>query len=403
MTSSDDAVSPNYKEQFNREVKVTGVKIAAKRIQEMTKKFKSIQYAKTGVKPVQPDPDGDKATKVWLIDTSNEDNITQVKNYLGEDVQVVDVPVRLTSTNFSSYEILSEILPKGTTIPSSFEAVGHIAHINLKDEHHKYRFLIGQVILDKNPGLKTVVNKLGAIGSEFREFQFELLAGKADYNATVKQHNCTFTVPYDKVYWNSRLQTEHTRLVKVVCDNENVILADVMAGIGPFAVPAAKAGVTVHANDLNPVSYEYLQKNSKQNGVSGNVTPYCLDGREFIAKIRDMFLLDSSAHQEDVHFAMNLPATAVEFLDAFLNWDASASPHRAVIHVYCFSSEKDFKEDAVRLVQHHLKTTEPLPEVSVHHVRNVAPKKEMLCVSFRLAKLKRACGEADVDKRPKLE
>ena len=365
------------------------------------KKLKSVQYARPGVKPVQSDPNGDKTTKIWLVDTTTESNMKLVKDHLGENTDVVEIPIQLTSSNFSSYEILKEILPKGATIPSSFEAVGHIAHINLKDEHHKYRFVIGNVILDKNPGLKTVVNKLGVIGSEFREFKFELLAGIEDYNATVKQHNCTFTVPYDKVYWNSRLQTEHSRLVKIVSDDKSSILADVMAGIGPFAVPTAKAGISVHANDLNPVSFEYLQKNSKQNGVEQKVVSYCEDGRDFIKKIRDMFLLEDSAHQDDVHFAMNLPATAVEFLDAFLDWPAAAHRHRAVIHVYCFSSAKDFKSDAVRLVQQNLKSDAPLSDVSVHHVRNVAPKKEMLCVSFRLATAKRKSEEPTAEKRPK--
>lgn len=46
-----------------------------------------------------------------------------------------------------------------------------------------------------------------------------------------------------KVYWNSRLETEHKRLVDSFKAAQVVV--DVMAGIGPFAVPAAQKGCKV--------------------------------------------------------------------------------------------------------------------------------------------------------------
>ena len=45
----------------------------------------------------------------------------------------------------------------------------------------------------------------------------------------------------------------------------DVIVADLMAGVGPFAVPLALNRIMVYANDLNPESFKYLNKNMKIN------------------------------------------------------------------------------------------------------------------------------------------
>ena len=79
------------------------------------------------------------------------------------------------------------------------------------------------------------------------------------------ESDCRFTFDFSRVYWNSRLHTEHTRLVDMFHPDE--LVADVFAGVGPFALPAAKKGCAVLANDLNPESYKYLNINIKGNKV----------------------------------------------------------------------------------------------------------------------------------------
>lgn len=46
-----------------------------------------------------------------------------------------------------------------------------------------------------------------------------------------------------QVYWNSRLENEHSRLIELFKPGNKVV--DVMAGIGPFAIPAAQRGCMV--------------------------------------------------------------------------------------------------------------------------------------------------------------
>lgn len=42
-------------------------------------------------------------------------------------------------------QLLKEILPDGMTVPTAYESVGHIAHLNLREEHLPFRHIIAQV------------------------------------------------------------------------------------------------------------------------------------------------------------------------------------------------------------------------------------------------------------------
>jgi tRNA (guanine37-N1)-methyltransferase len=140
--------------------------------------------------------------------------------------------------------------------------------LNLRSEYLPYKKIIAEVIVDKNESIRTVINKIDDVGthSEFRTFKYEVLAGEDDMDVELSEGNCTFRFDYSKVYWNSRLQTEHLRLVNSF--NKGEVVCDVMAGIGPFAIPAGKKGVFVWANDLNPDSYASMKDAIARNKVS---------------------------------------------------------------------------------------------------------------------------------------
>lgn len=142
-----------------------------------------------------------------------------------------------------------------------------IAHLNIRGQYLPYKTIIAQVIMDKNPIIRTVINKVDNVGteSEYRTFSYEVLAGPDDMLVEVSEAGCVFKFDYSKVYWNTKLGTEHQRLVSLFKPGEVVI--DLMAGIGPFAVPAGKKGVFVWANDKNPESYKYLAEIIKRNKV----------------------------------------------------------------------------------------------------------------------------------------
>jgi tRNA (guanine37-N1)-methyltransferase len=357
-------------------------------------------------------------------------------------------------------DIMNAILPEDMLeeLPQGYTQVGHvcefvlsylavasagsdeIAHLNLREQYLPYKHLIAQVLKDKNPTIRTVIRKTEDVGthSEFRTFPFEFLAGDHDMNVIQHEQDCEFHFDFSRVYWNSRLETEHRRLVNKFGAGEMV--CDVMAGVGPFAVPAGKKNIFVWANDLNPHGYEVMQDAVRRNKVDKFVTPFNQDGRAFIRwsanellqkepvtvaiqgrsrKERRSAKRDEKAplppaevyHRPTIfnHYVMNLPANAIEFLDAFpgiyAGKESLFAPHTSqalpMVHVYCFSghseNEVDDHIDICKRISERIGytiTTEdrvggsgnPELELAIHNVRLVAPNKQMFCASFRLPK-----------------
>ncbi|KIX01596.1 uncharacterized protein Z518_09322 [Rhinocladiella mackenziei CBS 650.93] len=344
----------------------------------------------------------------------------------------------LTYDDWTMNNILEAILPEipdeEKETPAGFAQVGHVAHVNLRTPYLPYKHLIGQVLLDKNPTITTVINKTFDVGTEsvFRTFPYEVLAGPDNLDVIVHESGCEFKFNFGKVYWNSRLGTEHARLFETFSEGEAV--CDVTAGVGPFAIPAGKRKVFVRANDLNPDSHESLQDAIVRNKVASFVTASCQDGRDFIRKataelarsprrvtiepkikasrhaskedkeaVREAAKNDTRTMQEPTifsHYVMNLPASAIEFLDAFKGTyhgrEGEFKPHTSQklpwIHLYLFQAkletEHDEFEEICQKISRHIGAEVNLYdeelEMEIRYVRLVAPKKKMFCASFRI-------------------
>ena len=200
------------------------------------------------------------------------------------------------------------------------------------------------------------------------------------------------------MYWNSRLHTEHARLVHAF--NPGEIIWDMFAGVGPFAVPAAKKKCKVYANDLNPESVSWLRENRRLNKIDPNgLNVYNMDAREFFDTLTRECASSECVEKDGVnykvtwvdHVVMNLPAIALEFLDVFVGWldDVKWIVKMPRIYCYCFSNAEHREEDILNRVSDILhgwpgQDLEERDKVIVRKVRSVAPNKDMYCVEFVL-------------------
>ncbi|KAH7060479.1 Met-10+ like-protein-domain-containing protein [Macrophomina phaseolina] len=404
---------------------------------------------------VQPDPLPELAAKgrkcvLLRPDIKHDDPSTwspTLAEFQGKEIATV-VPYNLhLNYDYWTYDdILSAVVPEDNqedAYPKRFSQVGHILHLNLRDSHQPYKQIIAQVLKDKSHNVETVISKTDNVGdeSEFRTFSYEVLIGSPDLNVELHEEGCTFRFDYSKVYWNSRLQAEHRRMVQAF--NEGEAVCDVMAGVGPFAVPAGKKRIFTWANDLNPESYACMADAVKRNKVGQFVRAFNTDGHEFIRNATaDLY---RSSHSVTVkaaagglrckaagekapaavdpkslervltqprifsHYVMNLPANAIDFLPSFIGLFARSpveealgttepstlfAPHTdtqlPMVHVYCFGTKSDDNVeqeiDICKRISQKLEfeiTRETL-DGKIYDVRDVAPNKRMFCASFRL-------------------
>lgn len=232
------------------------------------------------------------------------------------------------------------------------------------------------------------------------------------------------------------------------------VVADAMAGVGPFAVPAAKRGAYVLGNDLNPESVKWMRENQARNRVENRLRVTEEDARAFIrraplevwrnpfkrsdpgssrtkekaeraARIKAKKEAEAAAAagqaapstpaptstttpapaaeeppapQTIQHYVMNLPDSALEFLDAYAGSFTSllgeegydrSSVQLPLVHVHCFTRElelegatRDICERATGYLGHPV--TPDMDGYNLHPVRRVAPNKDMYCLTFRL-------------------
>ncbi|XP_078443285.1 S-adenosyl-L-methionine-dependent methyltransferases superfamily protein [Wolffia australiana] len=409
------------------------------------------------IKPITEDPSTEKNRFLILSEKIQDPELSEIPGEVLKPleelsaIEVVPYSLTLGYSYWGADHILRQILPPGLDVPSSFETIGHVAHLNITSDLLPYKDIIARVIYDKNqPRIKTVVNKVGTITNEFRVPKFEVLAGKADMVTEVKQYGATFRLDYGLVYWNSRLEHEHIRLVSLFRKGD--IICDMFCGIGPFSIPAAKKCCIVYANDLNPDSIHYLKINAKINKVEGNLFAYNQDAREFIRDLMQVpeepdFLSEPLKTEDPVenksntemivdpdtngqnakrqlpdeviregdmlavrntcksvmkkkrcvslsasmkawehidHVVMNLPASAITFLDVLKGligrkfWKGSLP----WIHCYCFMRSNESEDTLLSIAESKLDSK--IQDPRFHIVRDVAPNKVMVCMSFQL-------------------
>jgi tRNA (guanine37-N1)-methyltransferase len=265
-----------------------------------------------------------------------------------------ELAIQLSYKQLSFSYILSQLLlPHHTAPPTAYEQIGHVAHFNLKPQHVPYGKLIGQVLVDTNPAIETVVSKVGQVSGPFRTYQLELLAGPNQTQTTLVEHGLEVELNVATCYWCTRLSGERQVLLNEIQPYQ--VVADVFCGVGTLCLLANRdKNCTILANDWNPDAIDYFHKNIDTNNLGKeDFSLTCGDTYDYLTDLglkKDNKHQDTHQHTQQQqhrlpdHVVMNFPLDAPKFLGALRWWPSKKvalhyQKHGLYprVHVYTFA------------------------------------------------------------------
>lgn len=149
----------------------------------------------------------------------------------------------------------------------SFDIVGDIAVLDIPPALEAKQGAIAAAILKNHRNVKVVAKKIAGTGGEFRIRPVQVIAGEHRTATVCREAGCEFELDLNEVYFSTRLETERTRICRLVKKGEQVLVP--FAGVGPFAIRIAKKvpSAKVMGIDLNHRGLEYFWRNIERNGT----------------------------------------------------------------------------------------------------------------------------------------
>jgi tRNA (guanine37-N1)-methyltransferase len=252
---------------------------------------------------------------------------------------------------------------------TTYEVVGGIAIIEVPEELDHKKIEIAQCLLDSNNQLTTVVKKSSGHEGTFRTQKMTVLAGENTKIASYRENNCTIKYDIENVYFSARLSTERKRIMKLIKEDEEILV--MFSGAAPYPCVFSKNtnAKEIVGVEINPMGYEYGLENIKKNKIK-NVKLFCGDVRDVIPQL----------HKKFDRIVMPLPKTAEEFLDVTL----PVAKKGCVIHMYAFYHENEFSKATDEIAKYCKVQEREYKILSINKAGQHAPRTYRICVDFKL-------------------
>lgn len=312
---------------------------------------------------------------------------------LCKDDSFIYFPLNKIPRNLKNYEItkndffLKERIPKSykdaldlpdsirQQLPTSYNIIGDILLIKLKENLTKYEKNIGKALLEASKNIKTVY-LVEPVSGEYRIRNIKLIAGKKSLITKHKEFGLTFDVDVKNTYFSPRLASERKRIVDMV--NSDEIIVDMFTGVAPFSVMIAKYAnpKIIYAIDKNKNAIKYAKINVKQNNV--------LDKIELInADAKDVVTLLKKKNVKADRIIMNLPFSA----HLFFSYASKIMADSCVIHYYDILSDDAIDDRVDRLKNIAEKNEIELTKLNINKIKTYAPREFYIGIDITAKKI----------------
>lgn len=260
----------------------------------------------------------------------------------------------------------------------SFEIVGDIAIVEPENAEEA-----ADALMSVYKSVKTVIAPISDVEGEFRTRRFKHVAGLPHTTTIHREHGLRYCIDLEGAYFSPRLGTERLRVIHQISPGDTVL--DMFAGVGPFALLAAKKGARVIAIDKNPVAVRCLKENARLNKAQldkAQLKNAQLSKTHLEILEGDAAELALRYENSADHVIMNLPHSASQFLAPAIK----AAKTGGVVHYYAIAPVEDLYAD-MDLIKKAASNMGASAEILYQGiVRSYAPRKYNIVMDFRLIK-----------------
>ena len=299
--------------------------------------------------------------------------IEKIKNP-PEGTEIISLETPVNSV-LSVKEALKNAVPDELALylPSSWDQIGNVIILEIKDEIKPFKQLIGQSLLESQPNIKAVYEKVSAVRGKTRTRKLELLAGEPINKVIHQEYGVKIVVDIHNTYFSPRLSLEHHLVSLTVDPGERVV--DLFTGVGSFPLHiATRVPAEIFAIDINPAGIKCLEESIKlnKNKLKGQIHPIISDAKDWIKK----------QSQEFDRIIMNHPSQSYDFLKAALQ---ILKPN-GIIHFYSFEPIKTWSWETIKKINTIIvETGREINEVlNLRKVRQYSPDQYHVSCTLRI-------------------
>jgi len=267
------------------------------------------------------------------------------------------------STKTKSYKEIVKI-PQNLKkdLPTSFDVIGDILLIKLKNDIINYKEEIAQALLKNHKNVKTVC-LIHPVAGELRIRKIEIIGGEKNTVTTHIEYGLKFLVDIKKTYFSTRLANERKRITNQVKDNE--IIIDMFTGVAPFPIMISKYSKPqiIYAFDKNKNAIKYAKENIKINNVLDKVELICTDALNIPQYLNERNI-------EVDRIIMNLPFSSFDFFSKALK----IIKNEGVIHYYEILTDEDLDIRTKKLEQIAKKQGLNLVFNDIRRIKSYSPR-----------------------------